>query len=105
MELDKGKLRLVAFQPSFDYLNLASANTDPVLIILTCLLLIWKTSNDTDCHGAQDTIRKNTELDSHLFFSSCFLSPLLQTRIPPIFLASIKPQYSIQASYLFGQAG
>ena len=39
----KGKLRLVAFQPSFDYLNLASANMDPVLIILTCLLLIWKT--------------------------------------------------------------
>lgn len=29
MELDKGKLRLVAFQPSFDYLNLASANIGP----------------------------------------------------------------------------
>ena len=69
MELDKGKLRLVAFQPSFDYLNLASANTDPVLIILACLLVIWKTSNDTDCHGAQDTIRKNTELDSHFLLS------------------------------------
>ena len=33
MELGKGKLRVVAFQPSLDYLNLTSANMDPVLII------------------------------------------------------------------------